>query len=422
MAMAHEFHGQENLRGGAMSDGIPAGWSMSGVACGIRGSSGEPGRLDLAVWHSDRPASAAGVFTKNLVFAAPVAVCRQRLHGGHGHGFQAVVASSGNANACTGERGLADALEMTGAVEKRLGLSEGTALVANTGVIGRFLPMEVIRPGIDQACQAADRRPQSVENASRAIMTTDTRPKVSRRQVSLSTGETVHILGMAKGAAMIAPDMATMLSFLFTDAPVSPGVLHALLRRSSARTFNCLSIDGHMSTNDTVLLLANGAARPGQELHGPDLEHFAQAVEEVSADLAGAIAGDAEGATKLVYVEVEGMRKESEARQIARAVADSPLVKTAIYGADPNWGRIVSAAGYAGVPFDPSALALDLNGKVLYEKGSPTAFDSGEISRFMRETNPLVFRLTFQEGSQGCRLASCDLTPEYVRLNSDYTT
>lgn len=405
-----------------MVDGIPSGWSMSGVACGIRGSSGEAGRLDLAIWHSDRPASAAGVFTKNLVFAAPVAVCRQRLSGGHGHGFQAVVASSGNANACTGERGMADALEMTGAVEKRFTLPLGSALVANTGVIGRFLPMQAIRSGIEQACQATSRDAQSVENASHAIMTTDTRPKVAKRKMVLGTGETVNILGMAKGAAMIAPDMATMLAFLFTDAPVAPPVLHALLRRSSARTFNCLSIDGHMSTNDTVLLLANGAARPGQELHGPELEQFSQLVEEVSADLAGAIAADAEGATKLVYVEVEGMRKDSEARQIARAVADSPLVKTAIYGADPNWGRIVSAAGYAGVPFDPSALTLDLNGKVLYEKGSPTSFDAGEISRFMRETNPLVFRLSFQEGSHGCRLATCDLTPEYVRLNSDYTT
>lgn len=405
-----------------MADGIPSGWSMSGVACGIRGSSGEAGRLDLAIWHSDRPASAAGVFTKNLVYAAPVAVCRQRLHGGHGHGLQAVVASSGNANACTGERGLADALEMTSAVEKRLQLAPGSALVANTGVIGRFLPMDAIRSGIDLACQGIERREQGVESASRAIMTTDTKPKVSKRQMTLASGETVHLLGMAKGAAMIAPDMATMLAFLFTDAPVAPPVLHALLRRSSARTFNCLSIDGHMSTNDTVLLLANGAARPAHELHGPELEPFSQLVEEVSAELAGAIAADAEGATKLVYIEVEGMRKESDARQIARAVADSPLVKTAIYGADPNWGRIVSAAGYAGVPFDPSALSLDLNGKLLYEKGAPTSFDAGDISRFMRETNPLVFRLNFQEGTHGCRLATCDLTPEYVRLNSDYTT
>lgn len=395
---------------------------MTGVACGIRGPSGEPGRLDLAVWLSDRPATAAGVFTKNLVFAAPVALCRKLLPGGHGHGFRGIVACSGNANACTGERGYGDAVSMVQSTEKNLDLPPGSVLVGSTGVIGRFLPMEQVQKGIDQACGELKSGTNQPEQTAMAIMTTDTRPKIASRSLTLSTGETVRILGIAKGAAMIAPDMATMLAFLVTDAPVADTVLHALLRRSASRTFNCLSVDGHMSTNDTVLLLANGAVRTGHDLHGADLEAFSHQVEEVSAQLASAIAADAEGATKLVHIEVEGMRRETDARQIARAIADSPLVKTAIYGADPNWGRIVSAAGYAGVPFDPQALRLTLNGILLFEKGSPAPFDPAAVSHLMKTASPLVFHLAFSEGSAGCRLATCDLTPEYVRLNSDYTT
>lgn len=405
-----------------MTHRIPLGWSFNGVPCGIRGASGEPGRLDVAVWLSDRPAVAAGVFTQNLVFAAPVALCRKRLPQGQGTPFRAVVASSGNANACTGERGFADALEMTHLVEKTLGLEPGSALVASTGVIGRFLPMEEVRSGIQQACNSLGQDSTHLDNASRAIMTTDTVPKVSSRTVRLADGATVVLLGMAKGAAMIAPDMATMLGFLFTDAPLSGTQAFEILSTNAKRTFNCLSIDGHTSTNDTVLLLANGAARPGQHLEGSDLEVFSQAVHDVSADLAGMIASDAEGATKLVYVEVFGTKTEGDARMIARAIANSALVKTAIYGADPNWGRIVSAAGYAGVPFDALKLSLWMDGHLLYEESSPAPFDPVAMSDHMRSNKIIVFRLQLAEGDKSCRLATCDLTPEYVRLNSDYTT
>ena len=405
-----------------MTHRIPLGWTMNGVACGIRGASGEPGRRDVAVWFSDRPAVAAGVFTQNLVFAAPVAVCRERLPHGHNTNLRAVVACSGNANACTGDRGYADAVEMTHLVEKGLGLESGSALVASTGVIGRFLPMEEVGKGIGDACLTLGHTPLNLDNASHAIMTTDTRPKVSSRTVRLGGGETVTLLGLAKGAAMISPDMATMLGFLFTDAPLDSTQAHQILSTSSKRTFNCLSIDGHTSTNDTVLLLANGACRPGKNLEGSELEDFAKAVHEVSAELAGMIASDAEGATKLVFVEVEGAKTEADARKIAKAIADSPLVKTAIYGADPNWGRIVSAAGYAGVPFDASKLSLWMDGLPLYLEGAPAPFDATAMSAHMRHQKTLVFRLVLAEGTQGCRLATCDLTPEYVRLNSDYTT
>ncbi len=405
-----------------MTHRIPLGWSFNGVSCGIRGASGETGRLDVAVCHSDRPAVAAGVFTQNLVFAAPVALCRTRMPQGHGNHFRTVVASSGNANACTGKQGMMDALAMTTLVEQTLGLPSGTALVASTGVIGRFLPMEEVRTGIIQACTTLGKDPGQLENASRAILTTDTKPKVCSRTMKLADGEIVSLLGIAKGAAMIAPDMATMLGFLFTDAPLSSTQAHQILTGTARRTFNCLSIDGHTSTNDTVLLMANGASRPGKLLEGSDLEIFSKAIHEVSAELAGMIASDAEGATKLVYVDVEGTRTEADAQRIARAVANSPLVKTAIYGADPNWGRIVSAAGYAGVPFDPSELSLWMDGHLLYKDGSPAPFDALAMSNHMRSNTTLVFRLLLAEGTLGCRLATCDLTPEYVRLNSDYTT
>jgi len=226
---------------------------------------------------------------------------------------------------------------------------------------------------------------------------------------------------MAKGAAMMGPNMATMLALVMTDAALTPAAAQAALKSAAADSFNCMSVDGHMSTNDTVLLLANGAAG-GEPLAGEDLAAFQHALDEVCVDLAKAIAGDGEGATHLVTIEVRGCASRDAALEIAKTVANSPLVKTALHGADPNWGRIVSAAGYAGVPFDPSGVSLRLNGFLLYDKGAPVEFDGAEVSTSIRDNRDTLIQLDFCEGSAFLRFWTADLTAEYVRLNADYHT
>ena len=303
---------------------IAPGFRFAGVVSGLRA---EPGRRDIAVILSDRPAAAAGVFTQNQVVAAPVQVSRARLPRPDA---RAVVVCSGNANACTGDQGLADARRMTTIVADLIGCPAEQVLVASTGVIGRPLPMAVLEAGIPAVVAAARPGPDALADAAHAILTTDTRVKVSTR---VADGFTVT--GFAKGAAMIGPNLATMLGFVVTDAPVRPADLHGLLAEAAAATFNCVSVEGHTSTNDTVFALANG---PGDPLAGPALGSFGRTLHAVCADLAKQIAADAEGATHLVTITVDGCRTAAEARQIAKTVAESALVKTAIFGADPNWG------------------------------------------------------------------------------------
>jgi glutamate N-acetyltransferase/amino-acid N-acetyltransferase len=388
------------------------GYRYAGVHSGIRP---DPERLDLALIASDRPAAAAGVFTQNRVCAAPVQVCRERLPTAVARG---IVICSGNANACTGQQGLDDARRMTEWAGAALGVPAQQVLVCSTGVIGRLLPMDVIGSGIAQAGRQLADGTVALECAARAILTTDTRIKVSTRTLALDAGE-VCLTGFAKGAAMIGPNMATMLAFLLTDAAVAPADLAAIARSAADQTFNCVSVEGHTSTNDSLILLANGM-RP--RLSGNALARFSTAVTAVCGDLARAIAGDAEGASHLVTVDVEGLRSDAEARAVARAVADSALVKTAIFGADPNWGRIVSAAGYAGVEFCESDLSLWLGEFALYRQGTPLPFDAATVSAFMRANRELSLRLAFTLGAGRCRFYTCDLTYDYVRLNADYTT
>jgi glutamate N-acetyltransferase / amino-acid N-acetyltransferase len=391
---------------------LARGFRFAGVHSGIRP---DPERLDLALIASDRPAAAAGVFTQNRVCAAPVHVCRERLPTAQARG---IVVCSGNANACTGQQGLDDARRMTELAAAALGVPAEQMLVCSTGVIGRLLPMDVIAPGIAFAAQELASGSIALERAARAILTTDTRIKVSTRTVATDKGD-VQLTGFAKGAAMIGPNMATMLAFVLTDAAVAPADLQALVRSAADRSFNCVRVEGHTSTNDSLIFLANGAAAP---LQGAELARFSEAATAVCADLARAIAADAEGASHLVTIEVEGTRTDADARTIARAVADSALVKTAIFGADPNWGRIVSAAGYAGVEFDESQLSLWLGDTLLYRAGTPLPFDPALVSAFMREHRELTMRLVFTLGSGRCTFYTCDLTYEYVRLNADYTT
>jgi glutamate N-acetyltransferase/amino-acid N-acetyltransferase len=395
---------------------LARGYRFAGVHSGIRP---DPDRLDLALVVSDGPAAAAGVFTQNRVRAAPVRVCQERLPSGEVRG---VVVCSGNANACTGRRGLDDARRMTGVAAEAVGCRPEQFLVCSTGVIGRHLPMTAVEAGIRAASTQLDDSPVALDQVARAILTTDTRIKVVTRTVEIA-GSEVRLTGVAKGAAMIGPNLATMLAFVFTDASVAPADLSLLAARAADQSFNCVTVEGHTSTNDTLLLLANGRSRADSApLVSADLERLGSSVTAVCSDLARAIAADAEGANHLVTVEVEGLRDDVEARRVAKAVAESPLVKTAIYGADPNWGRVVSAAGYAGVGFEEEDLSLWLGDLLLYHAGTPQPFEAATASAYLRREREILLRLRFTLGPGRATFWTCDLTTEYVRLNADYTT
>jgi glutamate N-acetyltransferase/amino-acid N-acetyltransferase len=292
--------------------------------------------------------------------------------------------------------------------------------VLSTGIIGAFLPMDKILPGIQAAADRLGRGHEDLVSAARGMLTTDTTHKLSGRVFELE-GRTIHVTGMAKGAAMIGPNMATMLGLVLTDAPLDVATAQSLLSTIVDETFNCISVDGHMSTNDTVLLIANGAAG-GPALAGGELAAFQQVLGEVCAELARAIPADGEGATHLITLDITGCHTAEAARQIARTVADSALVKTAIAGADPNWGRVVSAAGYAGIEFDPAGVCLRINGFLLYDQGAPVAFDADQVSASIRAHRDTHVELGFSEGACGIRFWTTDLTAEYVRLNADYHT
>jgi glutamate N-acetyltransferase / amino-acid N-acetyltransferase len=393
---------------------LPQGFSAAGVHAGIKRN---PARQDVALVVSNRPCAAAGVYTKNLVFAAPVAFDRKLTPG---EGFRAVVMNSGNANACTGERGLKDAIEMARLAAVVCGAGPENALVLSTGIIGEFMPMDKISAGLTACAKQLASDEASLIAAARGMMTTDTVHKISCQTAKIGD-RSFQITGMCKGAAMIAPNMGTMLGLVLTDAPIAAADLQQMLTAVVDDTFNCISVDGHMSTNDTVLLLANGAAG-GSPLVKDELKQFQTALHEVCAELAKSIPADGEGASHLICIDVKGCATVAAARQIAKSVADSPLVKTAIHGADPNWGRIVSAAGYSGVPFDPAGVDLDLNGIALYRGGAPAKFDADKVSASIKNHREIQIVLSFREGHAAARFWTADLTAEYVRLNADYHT
>ncbi len=392
---------------------IPRGFRAAGVKAGIKPSGG----LDLALLVADAPCAAAGTFTTNRVAAAPVQYDRALLPS---DAIRGIVINAGNANAATGAQGLRNARHTAALAAVRLDCEADQVLVASTGVIGHQLPMDRVESGLQHAAAALAAAPEGFHDASRAILTTDTHPKLVSYQRTFED-EPITLLGLAKGAAMIGPRMATMLAFLLTDARVEPEDLQTILRGAVEDSFNCISVEGHTSTNDTVLLLAGGGAdRP--PLRGEAACAFAGLVREACTELARMIPGDGEGATHRITIDVEGAPDRAQARAIARAVADSPLVKTAIHGADPNWGRIVSAAGYAGVPFDESALSLWLNGVLLYQHGAPVDFDAAAVSASLRAEREVHIRLVLTGGTAAIRFWTCDLTAEYVHLNADYTT
>jgi glutamate N-acetyltransferase/amino-acid N-acetyltransferase len=403
---------------------LAKGFRYAGLHCGIRP---DPERRDLALIVSDVPAAAAGVFTQNRVRAAPVRLCQERLPSDEVRG---IVICSGNANACTGPRGLEDARTMTAVAAQAIGCRPEQMLVCSTGVIGRPLPMPQIENGIRAAAARLADTPAAFDDVAHAILTTDTRLKTATRQIDLD-GVAVRLTGLAKGAAMIGPNLATMLAFVCSDAAISAADLAVIARRAAEQTFNCISVEGHTSTNDTLILLANGASvrqragSTGDSLsvaNASDSSRLAAAVTEVCGELARAIAADAEGATHLITIEVEGLRDDREAYRVAKTVAESALVKTALHGADPNWGRIVSAAGYAGVEFEEEHLSLWLGDLLLYHAGVPQPFDVSTASAYLKREHEVHLRLRFTLGPGRCTFWTCDLTQEYVRLNAEYTT
>lgn len=392
---------------------LPKGFQFAGISCGIK----ESQKKDLSLIVSDSPATAAGVYTQNQVVAAPVLLCRERTPRADA---KAVVINSGNANACTGSQGMADAVQMCQSLAELCHVSAEQTLVMSTGVIGHALPMSNISDGLPAAFAELASTDAAFNDAAEGILTTDIAKKVGSRTFSIQ-GKNVHIAGMAKGAGMIGPNMATMLACFMTDVAISPDECQRLLHASVERSFNCISVEGHTSTNDTVLLLANGQAGNGS-LSSEDLEVFEAQLTELAIELAKLIPTDGEGASHLIEVNITGAEDDAAANEIARVVSASNLVKTAVYGNDPNWGRIVSAAGYAKAKVEVAETSLSLNGICLFANGEPVSYDEREASAAMRDSKTVVIDLAVGAGPGSSTHWSSDLTVEYVRFNSEYTT
>jgi len=392
---------------------LAAGFQTAATACGLKPS----GNLDLGLVWSEGPCSAAGVFTTNRVQAAPVHVCRETLAAAAGR-VRGVLYNSGCANAVTGERGLADARRMRELGASAIDAKPDELLVLSTGVIGKFLDMEKLARGVTTLRSHAALR--TAGDAARAIMTTDTRAKLAFSALTLPGGRAT-IAGFAKGAGMIHPNMATMLSVITTDARLEPARLDRCLREAVELSFNRISVDGDMSTNDTVLVLASGAS--GTVVDDAGEPEFTDALTDVCASLARQIARDGEGATRLVELRITGGATERQAHRVGDAIACSPLVKTAIHGNDPNWGRILAAAGYSGEAIEPERVGLWFgDGDVqLLDRGLPVAFDAARASSLLGQ-DPAIIHLDLGLGSASAVVWTCDFSAEYVRINADYTT
>ena len=389
----------------------PAGYRAAGAACGLK-----PSGLDVALVVSDEPAAAAGLFTTNLAVAAPVVVAREQLERSGGRA-RVIAVNSRCANACTGAEGLAAAREMVDAAAAAVGCDPAHVLIASTGVIGMRLDTAKVRAGIDAAARSLSRGAHL--DAAQAIMTTDIVPKEAAVRVMTPRG-TFTIGGMVKGAGMVEPNLATMLGFLTTDAAVEPAALDAALREAARDTFNAITVDGEPSTNDAVFLLANGAS--GVAVDDETLPAFAAGLRELCAGLAREIVRGGEGATKLVTVRVSGAASDEEARRTARFIANSPLVKTAIHGGDPNWGRIVAVAGRAGVAFDPDRAAVRIGRVTLYDGETVFAERESAAAEHLKG-HEVEVAVDLGVGGAGAATAwTCDLSADYVRINADYRT
>lgn len=394
---------------------LAPGFRTAATACGLKKDSA----LDLTLIVADAPCSAAGVFTTNRVKAAPVLYDREVLSQSAGQ-IRAIIANAGCANACTGDEGQVNTRQMASLAADVVGARADQVLVLSTGVIGRQLDMTKVASGIAQLAPATWTREAS--RASRAIMTTDTKPKTSSA-TGMIAGHTVTVAGMAKGAGMIHPGMATMLSVITTDALVAPELLHTALKSVADLSFNRISVDGDMSTNDTVLLLASGVA--GVTITTSELADFVALLQVVCVDLAKKIARDGEGATKLVEIRVTGAAHAQMAHRVADSIACSPLVKTAIHGNDPNWGRVVCAAGYSGAEIDPDTLTLDFglgDEQIrLVSAGMPLGADLDAASNLLKREDVFI-TLDLGLGDARATVWTCDFSKEYVEVNAHYTT
>ncbi len=398
----------ESIPGGVTA---PQGFLAGATYCGIKS-----GGRDLTVILSEVPGVVAAVFTKNKVHAAPVAVDRRHLtqSGGRARAF---VVNSGNANACTGEQGLDDAEEMARLVGERFGCTTAEVLVASTGVIGVRLPIEKVRAGV----QRIQLSREGGHEAALGIMTTDTRPKEIALAFDLD-GHRAVIAGIAKGSGMIHPNMGTMLAFITSDAAVSPTFLAEALRRSVGRSFNMVTVDGDTSTNDTAAVLANGqAGNEPIEAGSPAAAVFQEGLDRVATYLAQEIARDGEGASKFIEVRVSGARDENDARLAARAIAGSSLTKAAVYGSDPNWGRILCAAGYSGAEVDQSRADVTVGEVALMRGGEILPFDKARASAALGGPDVLL-AVDLHLGEGEAVAWGCDLTEQYVKINAEYTT
>lgn len=394
-----------------ISFAVPAGFALAGASAGIK-STAKP---DLGIILCERPAVAAALTTTNRFPAAPILLCRQRL--AQRPWIRGIVVNSGNANAMTGQGGLEDAVQMATAAEEATGAPAGSFLVASTGIIGSRLPMPKIVKAIPELARKLDQ--QNYLPFSDAIQTTDTRRKISCRQFQVAGKRLATVLGMAKGVGMIEPNMATMLAFLLTDYPLAPSNARRLLASAADESFHCLTIDGQTSTNDMALLISTGGSeRQGRMPRGAE-DLFLRALIEVCQELAQQIAIDGEGATKLVAVTVTGTNTRAQARRLAKEVANSMLVKTAIFGENPNWGRVLQALGQAGVPFSPDRVSVSIQDVPVVVRGQPVDGSRADLKKAMKRKE---ISITIQTGSGkgNCRVWTCDLTEGYIRINAEY--
>lgn len=389
---------------------IIPGFRFSALSAGIK----KTGKRDLALIFSETDANIAGAFTVNKIKAAPVKLGISKISRGKG---QAIIINSGNANACTGPRGLRDVKEMVKLVSKELGISSNLVYVASTGIIGHPLPMEKIKKAIPSLIKRLS--PHSINDVANAIMTTDTFPKIFSKKIDIN-GKTGKIVGIAKGAGMISPCMATMLCFILTDIAVEQNALDTALRKAIEKSFNRLTIDNDMSTNDTVLIMANGTLKNSPIVKGlPLYQKFENTLSEVTYNLSKMIARDGEGATKLIEVVVKGAKTEGNAEKVARAIASSLLVKTAIYGKSLNWGRIMGAIGYSGVEIKEKRIDIYLNNLKLVHKGVGIKKEKVPYNLFSKEE--ITVRVDLGLGKKEAKILTCDLTEGYIKINASYS-
>ncbi|HBG92272.1 MAG: bifunctional ornithine acetyltransferase/N-acetylglutamate synthase [Nitrospirae bacterium RIFOXYB2_FULL_43_5] len=391
---------------------IPEGFLFSAGEAAIK----KPGRKDIALIYSKTEANIAGAFTTNKVKAAPVRLDMEKIKAGRG---QAITVNSGNANACTGRKGMQDAAETALLTAKNLKIKPSLVYVCSTGVIGTPMPMEKIRAAIPVLTANLGRA--SLRHIVSAIMTTDTFPKAIAKKIKIKN-RTGTMTGICKGAGMIAPNMATMLCFIMTDIAIEKRALSKALKDSVRKSFNRITIDGDMSTNDTALIMANGMLGNSEiKENSASYKIFKNALDEVTCELSRLIVKDGEGATKLIVIEVEGAADEKEAEKAAFAVANSNLVKTAVYGNDANWGRIMAALGYSGIKFIEEKVSIHLGNIKVVNKGTGTGKDA-EANNYLKNNSEASILINLNKGSASAKVLTCDLTEEYIRVNADYRT